>query len=131
LVAHPTGTGIELYIKPSAGTSEEQLLLGAPDSIKTPQDWSRDGKYLLYSSSKLGGAPDLWALPMFGAREPFPFVHAEQEASFSPDGKWVAYSSDESGRMEVYVSPFSPPTAAQRKRSGTRCVDRRPGKGCK
>ncbi len=107
----------DLYIKPSAGTSEEHLLLGSPDSIKTPQDWSRDGKYLLYSSSKLGGSPDLWALPMFGAREPFPFVHAEQEASFSPDGKWVAYSSDESGRMEVYVSPFSPPTAAERKNS--------------
>src|SRR5262249_14281473 len=52
---------------------------------------------------------DLWILPMSGDHKPFPFLQTvfnEQQAQFSPDGKWIAYTSDESGAPEVYVQPF-------------------------
>jgi eukaryotic-like serine/threonine-protein kinase len=54
---------------------------------------------------------DLWVLPFDGDKKPFPFLRTEfneQQARFSPDGHWVAYGSDESGREEIYVRPFSP-----------------------
>ena len=108
----------DLYIKPSSGTSDEQLLLTSSDSIKVPQDWSRDGKYLLYQAQNTGSRPVLWVLPMLGNRKPFALLEvpsAQNNASFSPDGKWVAYDSDESGRPEVYVAPFVPPEKGDRK----------------
>jgi hypothetical protein len=56
---------------------------------------------------------DLWVLPLFGDRKPFPFLQTrfnELEGQSSPDGRWVAYQSNESGRMEVYVAPFPTPS---------------------
>ncbi len=56
--------------------------------------------------------PDLWALPLDGDRKSFPVVQTkfnERDGQFSPDGKWIAYQSDESGRWEVYVQPFVGP----------------------
>jgi len=106
----------DLYIKPSSGTSEEQLLFTS-DSIKVSQDWSRDGKYLLYRNQRSGSWSDLWVLPMIGDKKPFPFLQgpfSKNDASFSPDGKWVAYDSDESGRLEVYVASFAPPKGGGR-----------------
>ena len=55
---------------------------------------------------------DLWVLPLFGDRKPFPFVATsvnKGNGQFSPDGRWVAYQSNESGRYEVYVQPFPGP----------------------
>jgi Tol biopolymer transport system component len=80
-------------------------------------DWSPDGRYLLYDAGTIGrdNGMDIWALPMFGDVKPFPFVSAPGDqgfAQFSPDGKWVAYASTETGRMEVYVVPF-PSTGAK------------------
>jgi dipeptidyl aminopeptidase/acylaminoacyl peptidase len=52
---------------------------------------------------------DIWALPLHGDRKPFPIVETsadEQDAQFSPDGRWIAYQSNETGRHEVYVQPF-------------------------
>ncbi len=66
-------------------------------------DWSRDGKYLL-----VGKGTELWYLT-WPDRQPKPFLQAKwilQGAQFSPDGKWVAYASNETGNWEVYVSPF-------------------------
>lgn len=56
--------------------------------------------------------PDLWVLPLTGDRKPFPFVNTafnEIPGAFSPDGRWIAYTSNESGRPEVYVAPFPGP----------------------
>jgi eukaryotic-like serine/threonine-protein kinase len=102
-----------LYRKPSNGATEEQLLLRS-DLNKRPESWSADGRFLLYATSKSATFTDsdIWVLPMQGAdRTPFPFQQTrfdEDNARFSPDGHWVAYESDESGRYEVYVREFNP-----------------------
>jgi eukaryotic-like serine/threonine-protein kinase len=99
----------DLYWKPTVG-GEEELLLRSPES-KTPSDWSSDGKYLLFcQGNEREVAWDIWALPLLGDRKPFPVVQSpfnETHAQFSPDGRWLAYVSDESGTREVYVQPFS------------------------
>jgi Tol biopolymer transport system component len=74
-------------------------------------DWSPDGRYILYiaGTATVGNGTDIWALPLFGGRKPFAYIAApgnQLYAQFSPDGRWVAYSSDESGTLEVYVAPF-------------------------
>jgi len=74
-----------------------------------PTDWSRDGRLLLYTQSRPDGIRQMWILPMTGESKPHPFMHgqsAEVEGQFSPDGHWVAYSSNESGQWQVYVTPF-------------------------
>jgi Tol biopolymer transport system component len=99
----------DLYVKPSNGAgNEEPLLETAQDTA--PDDWSRDGRFLLYHSSDPQTSWDLWVLPMQGDRKPFVFLKTnfdERRAQFSPDGHWVAYTSNESGRYEIYVRPFS------------------------
>jgi len=72
-------------------------------------DWSRDGRYLIYCEVNPKTKLDLWVLPLTGERKPRPFLRGdfnEDWPQFSPDGRWVAYVSDESGRNEVYVTSF-------------------------
>ena len=72
-------------------------------------DWSRDGRYLIYCEVNPETKLDLWVLPLTGERKPRPFLRNhfnEDWPQFSPDGRWVAYVSDESGRNEVYVTSF-------------------------
>jgi serine/threonine protein kinase len=100
----------DLYIKPAVGGGEDLLLASAED--KHPMDWSPDGRFLLYRALSRKGGWDLWALPMEGDRKPLPVVHTnfdETGAQFSPDGKWIAYESNESSRFEIYVQPFPGP----------------------
>lgn len=97
-----------LYIKRADNTGEETLLLKT-DASKYPTDWSRDGQYLLYTEAQNGN--DVWALPLSGDKKPIPFLQTpfdETRARFSPDGRWIAYTSNESGRGEVYVQSFPP-----------------------
>jgi hypothetical protein len=100
---------IDLWIKPSSGAGAEELLLEQPDS-EWPIDWSRDGRFLLYQRSDLKKGWDLWALPMTGAdRTPVavattPFE--EHMGEFSPDGRWVVYDTNESGRFEIVAQAF-------------------------
>lgn len=102
---------LDLYQKSSNGTGTEDVLL--EDSlVKWPLDWSDDGQFILYASdtSTRDTGGDLWVLPLGGDRKPYVFLQtpfSEGWARFSPDGRWVAYRSDESGRNEVYVAPFS------------------------
>jgi dipeptidyl aminopeptidase/acylaminoacyl peptidase len=76
---------------------------------KYPIDWSPDGRFILFGVGATGATADLWVLPLFGDRKPFPFLQTpfgEVPGRFSPDSRWIAYGSDESGRSEVYVAPF-------------------------
>jgi eukaryotic-like serine/threonine-protein kinase len=108
------GGHFDLYQKNANGTSDDELLLKS-DQDKFPTSWSRDGRFLLFTSFDPKTSRDIWVLPLDGDRKPVPFLRTEfdeREGSFSPDGRWVAYTSRESGRFEVYVRPFSPPGAA-------------------
>ena len=104
----------DLYVKASSGAGGEELLLESPQA-KSPQDWSADGRFLLYMSADPQTDWDLWVLPMEGDRKPWVFLNtnfAEKYAQFSPDGRWVAYTSSESERTEIYVRPFVVPAAS-------------------
>ena len=99
----------DLYVKSSNGAGSEELLLESAQD-KGASDWSRDGRFLLYYSLDPQTAYDIWVLPMEGDRKPFVFLKTnfdERRAKFSPDGRWVAYMSNESGRYEIYVRPFN------------------------
>jgi serine/threonine protein kinase len=90
--------------------SEERLLstLGP----KFPMDWSRDGRFLLFNLIDPQRGGDIWALPMDGDRKPFVVVHTDFDEllpQFSPDGAWIAYQSDKTGRYEIYVQAFPGP----------------------
>ena len=105
-----TGSG-DLYQKSSNGAGEETLLLSS-DQFNALSSWSADGRFLLYHSVSTQGDRDLWALPMTGDPVPFnvlqtPFI--ERWPTFSPDGRWVAYQSDASSRIEIYVRAFVAP----------------------
>jgi len=90
---------------------EELLYASAEDKFGT--DISPDGRFLLYySAGQTATKSDIWALPLVGDRKPILLVQSEFEEvdpQFSPDGKWIAYTSNESGRNEVYVRPFPGP----------------------
>ena len=102
------GTGTtDLFLKPLNGTNDGELLLRT-DRNKRPADWSADGRLLLYYSVEVDG-PDIWALPMDPPGEPFPVTEskfAEWRAQLSPDSKWIAYESNESDRVEVWIRAF-------------------------
>jgi serine/threonine-protein kinase len=107
-----------LYRVAADGSSKPELLL-ATLSYPAPSSWSPDGKTLLYSQADGGKSQRIWMLPVSGsaAGKPAPLHDAtalENEAEFSPDGRWVAYASDESGQMEIYVQPFPGPGAKTR-----------------
>jgi len=91
-----------------AAPGSEELLLSTSEP-KFPMDWSPDGRFLLYNSFNATRDVDVWALPLEGARTPFEVVRTdlnERLPQFSPDGKWIAYESDKTGRSEIYVQPF-------------------------
>ena len=112
----PRGTSGALYSKLTSGAGVEEELLRTDQSL-APTSWSADGRFLLYLAIEPETNADLWVLPMSGKaedRKPFVFLKTpfrEAYGTFSPDGRWVAYHSNESGRPEIYVRPFIPPGA--------------------
>jgi Tol biopolymer transport system component len=96
-----------LYRKHSDGSGDEELLLSDPEQQQTSTDsWSHDGKYLFYSRRTPEGPWQIWALPLEGERKPALVIARASQGSLSPDGHWLAYTSDESGLIEVYVVAF-------------------------
>jgi eukaryotic-like serine/threonine-protein kinase len=98
----------DLYVKDASGTRDPELLLASPDA-KFASDWSKDGRFVLYAAQTTKTGFNIWALPFEGDKTPFALVATkfdELSATFSPDGKYVAYMSNESGRPEVYVQEF-------------------------
>lgn len=90
----------DLYWKLSSGAGNEEPLVELPQS-KFVEDWSFDGRFLSYSSVDPQTAGDFWVLPLEGDRKPFVFLKTgfdEDSGQFSPDGRWVAYASNESSR---------------------------------
>jgi serine/threonine protein kinase len=108
-------TGIyDLYEKSSNGSGSETLLFQSGDR-KYPRDWSRDGRFLVYTTfgTEPDATNDLWVLPLSGEREAFPYLQTgstDSQGQFSPDGRWMAYVSDDSGTLQVYISSFPNPT---------------------
>jgi Tol biopolymer transport system component len=98
----------DLFEKPAGGQGEEKLLMKSGE-FKFASSWSRDGRYLAYSSQSAKTNWDIWVLPTFGDRKPIPFLvgpFVEVGPVFSPDARLLAYTSRESGRAEVYVQTF-------------------------
>jgi serine/threonine protein kinase/Tol biopolymer transport system component len=102
------GTGAKETLLEAEGTPARPC--GAGQCVLAPTDWSVDGRFVLYTV--IGTFPattDIWALPLFGERKPFPVAQtefAESLGTFSPDGRWIAYTTDETGQLNVYVQPF-------------------------
>lgn len=118
-----------------SGEAKQLLDIGTAHTLQQElDDWSPDGRYLLYESGTIGegNGIDLWLLPLSGG-PPAPLISSpgdQQFGQFSPQGRWVAYASSETGRSEVYVVPF-PTTGSKWQVSasgGTRPRWRRDGK---
>jgi dipeptidyl aminopeptidase/acylaminoacyl peptidase len=98
----------DIYRRPAAAGSDEALLRSPAWKIVT--DWSADGKRLIYQQQDLKTQWDVWALELTGLRQTRLLGGAsnEQHGRLSPDGRWIAYTSDETGRFEIYVRQFPP-----------------------
>jgi Tol biopolymer transport system component len=101
----------QLRVKSASGAGQDDSLGAAVADALGATDWSRDGHTLLFQRRSSTGW-DVWSMPLDGARTPVPFLRTpfnENRGRLSPDGKWIAYQSTESGRPEVYVQPFPGP----------------------
>jgi Tol biopolymer transport system component len=99
--------GLYQKLSNSSGSDEEELL--PPGAPVIPNSWSPDGEFLVYMINPPKTGPDIWVLPMAGDRKPVPFAQepfAESFGQISPNGRWMAYMSNETGRPEIYVRPF-------------------------
>jgi dipeptidyl aminopeptidase/acylaminoacyl peptidase len=97
-----------LYQKPADSSVDEELVLKSAQQI-SPQSWSRDG-YLLYSVIDAKTKADIWVLPLHGEKKPMAFLvtpYNENQAAFSPDGKWVAYTSWDTDQPEIFIRSFA------------------------
>jgi len=108
------GAFADLYIKSATGAgADEPLLVSKFD--KVPDDWSRDGRTLVYEATNQNRKNELWMLSL-ADRKASPYLQTgfnNVHAALSPDGHWLAYASDESGRLEVYVQSFPAPSGGK------------------
>jgi Tol biopolymer transport system component len=99
-----------LYEKIASGAGPDELLLTSSEP-KDPTNWSSDGRFIVYISEHPKTGVDLWVLPLSGDRKPMSFLRTpfdEGHGRLSPDGRWMTYTSNETGRNEVYGQPFPP-----------------------
>jgi serine/threonine protein kinase len=96
----------DLRRKPSDGSGAEELLFSGADLQLEPSSWSQDGKYLFYAERMPDGHAKAWVLPVEGDRKPVLVLARGAQPQISPDGRWLAYVSGESGSVEVYVVAF-------------------------
>jgi eukaryotic-like serine/threonine-protein kinase len=100
--------GGDLYAKPSSALGGEQSLVES-DDFKLPTDWTPDGKLFLYMNFAYGKGPRLWIQQAAPEKKNYPLLRtnfSEEQARFSPDGRWLAYQSEETGKDEIFVVPF-------------------------
>jgi Tol biopolymer transport system component len=107
----------DIYVRPAEAGAKADLLFRS-GFAKYPTDWSRDGRYLLFNAVSETTKLDTWAISTADkhAGPVLNTVNAEGHAVMSPDGKWLAYDTDDSGRIEVYVQAFDGINSAARKR---------------
>ena len=99
----------QVYRIKSDGTGAPEAVLKSESEPEHPESACRDGRYLAYSRGNPPDKTSLWILPLAGDRKPFPLLQSQastRESAFSPDCNWVAYSSNESGRFEVFLTHF-------------------------
>jgi len=102
----------DVYVKAIDGTGAGEPVLESGSLLKYANGWTPDGQTLIYEQIGEKTGWDIWALPMQGDRTPRPLFQTaadEQFGAVSPDGRWIAYLSNESGRGEVYVESFPVP----------------------
>jgi eukaryotic-like serine/threonine-protein kinase len=100
----------DIYQKTADGSGQEELLLEAKDGQKNLEDWSADGKYLLYNHQPSPQQKHLYVMPFEGDRKPILFLKSPlriDQGQFSPNGRWLSYTSTESGKGEIYVQGFN------------------------
>jgi Tol biopolymer transport system component/tRNA A-37 threonylcarbamoyl transferase component Bud32 len=111
----PSAASDSLYRQNADGTGSKEKLLETPGIVDLPFSVTPDGRYIAYMrrDPKSNTSWDIWVLPTFpdksGDQKPFPVVATnflDVSPSFSPDGKWLAYANNETGRPEVYIQPF-------------------------
>jgi Tol biopolymer transport system component len=97
-----------LYQKRANGEMEQLILNTRNIDVESVDDWSGDGRFIIYTARDRSGKSNLWALPVDGERKPFPIQSSSnaRQGRLSPDARWLAYVSDESGEDEVYVEAF-------------------------
>lgn len=103
------GGQTHVYEKPADGTGTASPLV-VDDAQESMPSFSSDGRYLIFERQAVAHHREIWSLPLFGERKAVPVIQNQQfdmlRPALSPDGKWLAYMSPESGRPEVYVVPF-------------------------
>jgi dipeptidyl aminopeptidase/acylaminoacyl peptidase len=102
-----------IYFATMPGLARQSSRVRLEETLSAEPGWlsdvSPDGNHALWLKDGPETGNDLWVLPLPGGKEPKPYLttkHSESGGRFSPDGRWVAYTSDESGRLEVYVQSF-------------------------
>ncbi len=135
LFATGSGQPSGIYRIPAGGGTPELLLADEDDDGLQiyPNDWSADGRFIVYNQGEYisGSATNMWVLPLDGDA-PFPFMTTEFDegnARFSPDGRWITYQSLRSGRQEIYVAPFTPPSGADAGDEARPAVGRKVSRG--
>ena len=111
------GGTTNIYQRLTNGAGEEELLYESGGQFKEVVAWTRDGRFLVFQQADPITSWDLWLLPLQGEREPIPYLRTrfgEIGGSLSPDGGWMAYTSDATGRDEIYVGSFPEPGGEQR-----------------
>jgi eukaryotic-like serine/threonine-protein kinase len=106
-----TAEQMGIFRKLASGAGGQELLVPWPKSLIVPKNWSPDGRFLIYTQLNPGTQADLMAVPVDGDRKPFVVAQTpanEDQGQVSPDGHWIAYTSNESGQSEIYVIPFPP-----------------------
>jgi Tol biopolymer transport system component len=119
----PQVSGDHMYLLNTGGTGKEQPLEQPflESLANYPSSWSPDGGLLLFDRQDKAGKISVWVLPLKENRKPYPFVETQfnaQMGKFSPDGRWVAYVSNDSGKDEVYVVPFPGPGGREQVSTG-------------
>lgn len=108
-----------LYEKPSDGATPERVLLQPEPGLSYGVlDWSLDGRFIVFGVDRNASGPggDLWVLSLFGDQKPRPYLVTafdERPAALSPNGRWLAYGTNESGRAQVVVQPFPDPSGGK------------------
>jgi Tol biopolymer transport system component len=110
-VSKQTGRS-EIFVGSADGSGSPELVPTTDALFKYVQDWSPDGRFVIFQTFEPSSGRNLWLLPMSGDRKPEPYLqtpYVEADARVSPDGRWLAYDSNESGGVEVYIQSFPKP----------------------